>query len=81
MQGEAARAIAGLPLTECNYQNSAEFLEERFGQPHKLINVHMQVLLDIPNPTTSLTSLRLFHDTIAIHNRALESLGKSKGTV
>ena len=60
LQGDAARAIAGLPLTERNYQHSIELLENRFGQPHKLINAHMQALLDMPNPNTSLTSLRLF---------------------
>ena len=78
LQGDAARAIAGLPLTERNYQHSIELLENRFGQPHKLINAHMQALLDMPNPNTSLTSLRLFYDTIATHTRALGSLGKSK---
>ena len=78
LQGDAARAIAGLPLTEHNYQHSIELLENRFGQPHKLINAHMQALLDMPNPNTSLTSLRLFYDTIATHTRALGSLGKSK---
>ena len=78
LQGDAARAIAGLPLTERNYQHSIELLKERFGQPHKLINAHMQALLDMANPNTSLTSLRLFYDTIATHTRALGSLGKSK---
>ena len=67
LQGDAARAIAGLPLTERNYQHSIELIENRFGQPHKLINAHMQALLDMPNPNTSLTSLRLFYDTIATH--------------
>ena len=67
LQGDAARAIAGLPITECNYQHSIELLAERFGQPHKLINAHMQALLDLPNPTSSLDSLRLFYDTIATH--------------
>ncbi|XP_065891235.1 mucin-17-like [Dysidea avara] len=42
LQGDAARAIAGLPLTERNYQHSVDLLTERFGQPHKLINVHVQ---------------------------------------
>ena len=78
LQGDAARAIAGLPLTERNYQHSIELLKERFGQTHKLINAHMQALLDMANPNTSLTSLRLFYDTIATHTRALGSLGKSK---
>ena len=64
------------PLTERSYQHSIELLAERFGQPHKLINTHMQALLDLPTPTSSLNSLRLFYDTIATHTRAIESLGK-----
>jgi len=65
------------PLTERSYQHSIELLAERFGQPHKLINTHMQALLDLPTPTSSLNSLRLFYDTIATHTRAIESWGKS----
>jgi len=38
----------------------------------------MQVLLDIPNATTSLSSLCLLYDTVATHTRTLASLGKSK---
>ena len=40
LQGDAARTIAGLPLTEVNYQHSIALLEERFGQPHKLVTAH-----------------------------------------
>ena len=75
LQGDAVRVIAGLLLTEHNYQHSIELLENRFGQPHKLINAYMQALLDMPNPNANLTSLRLFYDTIATHTQAL---GKSK---
>ena len=45
LQGEAARAIAGLPLTEVNYTQSISLLKERFGQPQKLINAHIQALV------------------------------------
>ena len=41
LQGEAARAIAGLPLTELNYTHSISLLKERFGQPQKLVNAHI----------------------------------------
>ena len=36
LQGDAARAIAGLPLTEMNYAQSVTLLKQRFGQPEKL---------------------------------------------
>lgn len=80
LQGDALRTIRGLPLTELNYQHSISLLHERFGQTHKLINVHMQALLDIPSPTSAHSSLRMFHDSIENHTRGLSSLGKSEGT-
>ena len=36
LQGDAARTIAGLPLTEANYSQSILLLKERFGQPDKI---------------------------------------------
>jgi len=57
LQGDAARVIAGLPLTELNYQHSVALLHERFGQFHKLIDAHMRALIDMPRATASLTSL------------------------
>ena len=76
LQGDAARVIAGLPLTSVNYNNAMSLLTERLGQPHKIINAHMQALLDIANPASSLSSLQLFYDTIEGHIRGLAVLGK-----
>ena len=45
-QCDAAGTIAGLPLTELNYQHWIALLVEWFGQPHKLVSAHMQTLLD-----------------------------------
>ena len=44
LQGDAARAIDGLTLSELNYTHSIALLQSRFGQPHKLVNVHMKAL-------------------------------------
>lgn len=78
LQGDAARTIAGLPLTEPNYGQSISLLKERFGQPQKLINAHIQALLDLPSPTNDLPSLRLFYDLVENHIRGLSSLGVPK---
>ena len=78
LEGDAARVIAGLPLTSANYDNAMTLLTERFGQPHKIINAHMQALLDVANPVNSLSSLQLFYDTIEGHIRGLAALGKSE---
>ena len=58
----AERVIAGLPLTSANYANSIQLLKERFAQPHKIINAHMEALLNSPSPTDHLTSLRPFYN-------------------
>ena len=78
LERDAARAIAGLPLTDANYVHSIALLEERYAQPHKLVNAHMKALLEMPSPTNSLASLRIFYDSVESHIRGLSSLGKSE---
>ena len=41
LQGDAARAIEGLPLSEQNYIRTISVLQDRFGQTHKLISTHI----------------------------------------
>ena len=60
-----------------NYQNSITLLRERFGQSYKLINAHMQALLNFTNATNTLSSLQSFYDTVENHIRGLDSLGRS----
>ena len=38
----------------------------------------MQALLDIPKPVNSLSSVRLFYDSVESHIRGLNALGKSE---
>ena len=78
LQGGAARAIAGLTLTESNYTHSIVLLEDRFDQKHKLVNAHMKALLNVASPTYSLTSMRMFYDSVESHICGLALLGKSK---
>ena len=77
VQGDAARVIAGFPLTDDNYAHAITLLQARYGQPHKLISAHMEVLLNLEKPTNTLSSLLAFHDTLEQHMRSLSSLGKS----
>ena len=65
LQGEAARAVAGFPLTDANYSHSVEILKDRFGQTQKIVNVHMQSLLNFSRNT--LTDLRTFYDSTESH--------------
>ena len=75
---EAAKSIAGFPLTNSNYEHSIALLRERFGQTQRIVNAHMQALLTLPNPSNNMISLRSFHDTIENHIRGLSALGHSR---
>ena len=77
LQGDAARVVAGFPLTDDNYVHSVTLLKQRFGQPYKLVNAHMQAFVKLPNPVNTLDSRQAFYDSIESHIRALTSLGKS----
>jgi len=77
----ADRVIARLPLTSANYAKSIQLLKERFAQPHKIINAHMEALLILPSPTDHLTSLRLFYNSVETHIRGLESPGKKNRNI
>ena len=78
LQGDALRAIAGLPLTDGNYDHAISLLTERYGQSHRIIQAHMRALSEIACPTSSLSSLQLFYDTIEAHIRGLAAHGKTK---
>jgi len=51
--------------------------QNRFEQPYKIINAHMEALLNIPKSTKTLASLQAFYDTIERYMRSLSALGKS----
>ena len=48
LEGQAARAIQGLTLSESNYQAAVEILHERFGKTQQIISSHMDELLKLP---------------------------------
>ena len=73
--GEASRAIAGFPLTSANYRQSVGLLRDRFGQPQRIVNAHMQALMNLPSPKNEIRSLREFHDAMENHVRGLLALG------
>ena len=77
---EAANLIDGLPLTESNYVQLIKILGDRFGQPHKIIDSHMQALIDLPTPSDSVTHLHRFYDSLENHSCSLETLGKNPDT-
>ena len=78
LDGDAAKTVSGFPLTNANYDQSIALLKARFGKQQRIINVHMQALLDLQTPTNTATSLQQLLDSIENHIRGLESLGKRK---
>ena len=78
LTGDAARVIAGFPVSNTNYIQDVDLLKIRFGEPQNIISTHMQALLNLPRPTSELSSLRQFYDFMETHVRGLTSLGKSQ---
>jgi len=79
LQGEAAKAIEGFPLSDRNYVHAVTILQDRFGEIDQLIDAHMQSLLELLKPNNNVRSLRTFHDAVESHTRVLSSLGKPGG--
>jgi hypothetical protein len=77
LEGEAARAIQGLPLTNANYNVVVEILRERCGKPQTIIAAHMDDLLKLPTLSANcrVKELRAVLDQLTIHVRGLETLG------
>ena len=76
LEGSASRTIAGLPITEENYDAAIEILNKRFGKPQQLISAHMDELLKISSCSTDKPSqLRYLYDKLSVNIRGLEALG------
>ena len=74
LKGEAAKVVTRFPLTDVNYLHSVEIFKDRFGQTQKIVNAHMQSLLNLPTPRNTLTDFRAFYGSIASHIQGLSPL-------
>ena len=72
----AKAALSGLTPNNANYPKAIDILQERFGQPQKIIASHMRALYHMAKPGTDLASLRIFTDQLESHIRGLDALGK-----
>ena len=54
--------IAGLPLTNANYNLSVSLLREKYSEPYKLVDAHMQALSELNSLNNTLAALQLFYD-------------------
>ena len=73
-----SRVIAGFPLTNASYVEPVSLLKQRFGNPQKIVNAHMQALLDLPCPVNELSSLQYCYDSMESHIRGLAATGISE---
>ncbi|XP_074653136.1 uncharacterized protein LOC141907380 [Tubulanus polymorphus] len=74
--GEAADAIAGLPITENAYKEACTILKSRFGQPHVVTKAYMRAVIDLEKPLYTYICLRKFSDKLGSYMRTLRTYGK-----
>jgi hypothetical protein len=78
LEFSASNVIAGLALTNSNYEKAIALLKERHGQKHKIKNAYMKTWSNLPTPQPNLSRLREFYDTTGSYIRGLESLGQQE---
>ena len=76
LDGPAASCIAGVALTNGNYNAALDLLKNRFANPQLLISSHMDALLKLQGSSSGdIRSIRRLYDTIESHIRSLKTLG------
>ena len=76
LEGEARDVIAGLDITNANYDIAVKMLKERYGKKHLMIDAHYSQLRDLPPSSSHYSKLRAMMDSVEKHLRSLESLGE-----
>ena len=75
LEGNAKRAIAGLEITNDNYEVAGKIPHDRLGDPQTVISGHYTKLMDLPSSTNQTLALRLTFDELEKHLRCLSALG------
>ena len=77
LQEPAKKVLAGLELTERNYSNALEILQQRFAKPTIIRRAHINQLVNAPIVFSEKNTARLreLYDVIETHYRGLEALG------
>lgn len=77
LERNAREAIAGLSLSEANYNEAIEILHRRFGSKERIVARHMEVLLGLEGVSSEhkLIPLRRLYDKVEANVRSLKSLG------
>ena len=74
---DAAHTIAGLQITNENYDEAIDLLEKRFGNKQIIISRHIESLMVLPKIVSNedLRGLRALYDRIEAATRSLKSVG------
>ena len=77
LDGPAASCIAGVALTNGNYNTALDLLKNRFANPQLLISSHMDALLKLQGSSSGhdIRSIRRLYDTIESLGVESESYG------
>ena len=74
---DAKQCIAGLSITESNYEVAVELLTKRFGGREERKRDHMKQLYNMSCSSNTVKSLRAFYDEINANRLGLQNLGTS----
>ena len=82
LQGPALDAVAGLTLTDANYNEAVQVLTSRFGNKQLIIDRYMDILLNLEAVVSdsNLRALRHLYDTVEAQIRGLNSMGVQSET-
>ena len=62
-------AVAGLALSNGNYQLAVDTLKNRFGNPQEIVDIHNTRLVNLQPATNKVISLRSLLDKVETHQK------------
>ena len=74
LTGDAKQAVAGILMSNNNYQNAKTLLMERFKDAEVVKHTHFLELINLRPAVNNPKDLRAVYDNLEIHLRSLESL-------
>ena len=82
LEEPARNVIAGIPLTENDYNTAVDILKSRFAKPSVIQRAHINEMINLPAVLNekNVTRLRTLQDQIEIHYRGLEAIGVDKNS-
>ena len=77
LQGDAAKLLTSLAITDANYSIALQTLEERYANPRMIARTHLTSIFEYPNvKSESSKDLRKLIETTEQHRLGLENLGQ-----